>query len=188
MATAAAMTGQEAARYTRVAVALHWLIAALIIANLAIGLFHESFDRPVRGALMAFHKSTGITILLLSLARLAWRLTHRPPAYDAAMKPWEQTLARLTQVLFYLLLIVLPLTGWLISSTGSRPVGLWYGLFDLPRLPAAKETHDLWEESHELLGYGMLVLLLLHVAGALKHHFEGHRHMIRRMSFGSRGG
>ncbi|MFL6856956.1 MAG: cytochrome b [Allosphingosinicella sp.] len=182
MASAAAMTGQEAARYTRVAVGLHWLIAALIVANLAIGLFHEDFDRSVRGALMAFHKSTGITILLLSLARLAWRLTHRPPAYDAAMKPWEATLARLTHILFYVLLIVLPLSGWLISSTGKKPVGLWYGLFDIARLPASPATHELWEESHQLLGYAMLVLLVLHVAGALKHHFEGHRQMFRRMT------
>lgn len=180
------MTGQEAARYTRVAVLLHWLIAALIVANLLVGFFHEDFDKPLRAALMGFHKSTGIAILVLSLARLAWRLTHRPPAYDSVMRPWERGLARAVQVLFYVLLIAMPLTGWLLSSTGTRPVGLWYGLFDVPRLPAASSTHDLWEESHELLGYTMLALLILHVAGALKHHFAGHRHLLRRMSW-SRG-
>lgn len=187
MASAAAMAGQEAARYTRVAVLLHWLIAALLVANLLVGFFHEDFDKPARAALMGFHKSTGIAILALSLARLAWRLSHRPPAQDAAMRGWERSLARLTHILFYVLLIGMPLTGWLMSSTGSRPVGLWYGLFDLPSLPAAKESHELWEESHELLGYGMLLLLVLHVGGALKHHFEGHRDMIRRMSWGGRG-
>ena len=102
------------------------------------------------------------------------------------MRPWERGLARAVQVLFYVLLIAMPLTGWLLSSTGTRPVGLWYGLFDVPRLPAASSTHDLWEESHELLGYAMLALLILHVAGALKHHFAGHRHLLRRMSW-SRG-
>lgn len=183
MATAAAMTGQEAARYTRVAVLLHWAIAALIVANLLVGFFHEDFDKPVRGALMGFHKSTGITILALSLARLAWRLTHRPPAYDAAMKPWEARLARLTHIVFYAMLIALPLSGWLLSSTGSRPIGAWYGLFGIGKLPAPAGTHDLWEQSHGVLGYLMLALLVLHVAGALKHHFEGHRQMIRRMSW-----
>ena len=188
MATAAAMTGQEAARYTRVAILLHWLIAALIVVNLLVGFFHEDFDKPVRGALMAFHKSTGITILALSLARLAWRLTHRPPAYDVSMRPWERVLARATHILFYVMLIAMPLSGWLLSSTGTRPVGLWYGLFGIAKLPAAAETHDLWEESHELLGYLMLALVVLHVAGALKHHFEGHRHMIERMKLARRGG
>jgi cytochrome b561 len=185
MASAAAMTGEEAARYTRVAIILHWIIAALLIANLAVGFFHESFDRPLRAALMGFHKSTGITILALSLARLAWRLSHRPPGYDPAMNPWERSLARIIHWLFYGLLIAMPLTGWLLTSTGKRPVGLWYGLFDIARLPAATDTHDLWQEGHELLGYAMLALLLLHVAGALKHHLEGHRHMIRRMTLGS---
>jgi cytochrome b561 len=182
MATAAAMTGQEVARYTRVAIWLHWIIAALIVANLTIGLIHDDLDRAISRPLMNFHKATGITILVLTLARLAWRLTHRPPPDDPAMKKWESALAHLTQWVFYGLLIILPLTGWLLISTGKNPVMGWYGLFTVPPLPAAKATHDLWSESHEILGYAMLVLLLLHVAGALKHHFGGDRHLIGRMA------
>jgi cytochrome b561 len=182
MATAAAMTGQEAARYTRVAIWLHWIIAALIVANLTIGLIHDDLDKLIRGPLMNFHRATGLTILVLTLARLAWRLTHRPPPYDPVMKPWERALAHLTQGLFYLLLLVLPLTGWLLTSTGKNSLIRWYGLFTVPPLPAAKDTHALWSQSHEILGYAMLVLLVLHVAGALKHHFEGHKHLIGRMA------
>jgi cytochrome b561 len=182
MATAAAMTGQEAARYTRVAIWLHWIIAALIVANLTIGLIHDDLDRAIRGPLMNFHKATGITILVLTLARLAWRLTHRPPPDDPVMKPWERALAHLTQWVFYGLLIILPLTGWLLISTGKNSLMGWYGLFTVPPLPAAKATHEIWSESHEILGYAMLVLLLLHVAGALKHHFGGDKHLIGRMA------
>ncbi|MEA3039718.1 MAG: hypothetical protein QOE79_2231 [Sphingomonadales bacterium] len=182
MATAAAMTGQEAVRYTRVAIWLHWTIAALIVANLAIGLIHDDLDKAVSRPLMDFHKATGITVLVLTLARLAWRLTHRPPADDPVMKPWEKALAHLTQWIFYGLLIILPLTGWLLSSTGNNTAIGWYGLFTVPPLPAAKATHDLWSQSHEILGYAMLVLLLLHVAGALKHHFGGDKHLIGRMA------
>ncbi|MEA3037285.1 MAG: hypothetical protein QOH04_3076 [Sphingomonadales bacterium] len=182
MATAAAMTGEEAARYTRVAIWLHWIIAALIVANLTIGLIHDDLDKAIRGPLMNFHRATGLTILVLTLARLAWRLTHRPPPYDPIMKPWERALAHLTQGLFYLLLLVLPLTGWLLTSTGKNSLIRWYGLFTVPPLPAPKGTHALWSQSHEILGYAMLVLLLLHVAGALKHHFEGHKQLIGRMA------
>ena len=182
MATAAAMTGQEAARYTRVAIWLHWIIAALIVANLTIGLIHDDLDRSIRGPLMNFHRATGITILVLTLARLAWRLTHRPPADDPIMKPWERALAHLTQWVFYALLIILPLTGWLLTSTGKNTVFGWYGLFTVPPLPAARDTHEIWSESHEILGYATLALLLLHVTGALKHHFEGHRQLIGRMA------
>ena len=76
-------------RSSRVAVWLHWIIAALIGLNLLLGFFHEDFDKPVRAAMMNVHKATGLTILVLTLARIAWRLGHRPPAFDRVMKAWE---------------------------------------------------------------------------------------------------
>ena len=170
-------------RYNAPAIALHWIIAALIVANLFLGFFHESFGKAATPWLMFYHKSFGMTVLGLTLARLAWRLTHRPPAFDPVLKSWERGLARLIHALFYLALIVLPLSGWLLSSTGGR-VTNFYGLFDIAPLPISRsdETHELFEEMHELLGFGMLGLLGLHVAGALKHHFDGHRHLIGRMA------
>jgi cytochrome b561 len=178
-----ATASPDLARYSRVAVALHWIIAALIVLNLLLGFFHEDFDKPVRTAMMNVHKATGLTILALTLARLAWRLGHRPPAFDPVMKSWEVGLARTVHWLFYGLLLILPLSGWILVSTSGR-VTSWFGLFDVGPLPVsrAKDVHELFQEAHELLAYGMLTLLALHLGGALKHHFEGHRHLIGRMA------
>lgn len=181
MASAAAMTGQEAARYTRVAVALHWIVAALLIGNILLGLLHDSFGKAATPWMMFFHKATGLTVLALSLARLGWRLTHRPPAFDPVLKGWERALASFIHWLFYVMLIALPLTGWLLSSSSGRSTDFW-GLFDIAPLPVPKESHDVLEDAHELLGKVMIGLVLLHVTGALKHHFEGHRHLMGRMA------
>lgn len=177
----------DPARYSRVAVWLHWIIAALIVLNLLLGFFHEDFEKPVRSAMMDVHKATGLTILALTLARLGWRLGHRPPPFDPVMKAWEVGLARAVHWLFYALLVVLPLSGWILVSTSGR-VTSWFGLFEVAPLPVsrAKDVHELFEEVHELLAYVALALLALHVAGALKHHFEGHRHLIGRMALWAR--
>ena len=183
MASAAAMTGQETVRYTRVAIWLHWVIAALVVTNLSLGFFHDSFGRGATPWIMHFHKAFGITVLGLTLVRLGWRLSHRPPAFDATLRGWERGLAGLIHGLFYVALIVIPLSGWLLTSTSGRATS-FYGLFALPPLPISrsKDVHELFEEIHELLAWGMLALLALHVAGALKHHLEGHRHAIGRMA------
>lgn len=176
-------TVPDLARYSRVAMWLHWIIALLVILNLLLGFYHEDFDKPVRSAMMTVHKATGLTILVLTLIRLAWRLGHRPPPFDPVMKAWEVGLARALHWLFYALLIVMPLTGWLVVSTSGR-VTSWFGLFDVAPLPVTRseDAHELMEEVHKYLGYGMLALLALHVGGALKHHLAGHRHLIGRMA------
>ena len=181
MASAAAMTGEETARYTSVAVALHWIIAALLIGNIVLGFAHESFGKAATPWMMFFHKSIGMSVIALTLARLAWRLGHRPPAHDAALKAWERGLASFIHWLFYVMLLAIPLTGWLLSSSGGRVTSFW-GLFGIPPLPISKESGDLFEDMHELLAKLTIGLVILHVAGALKHHFEGHRHFIGRMA------
>jgi cytochrome b561 len=183
MATSAAMIGQEAARYTRVAIWLHWIIAALIVANLFLGFFHEDFGKAATPWLMFYHKAFGLTVLGLTLARLAWRFSHRPPAFDPVLRRWEAGLARLIHLLFYLALIAIPLSGWLLASNAGRATS-FYGLFDIAPLPVSRsrDLHELLEEAHELLSYAMLGLLALHVGGALKHHLDGHRHLIGRMA------
>jgi cytochrome b561 len=182
MASAAAIGSLEPARYSRVAILLHWLIAVLILVNLALGLLHEDMAKPVRATMMFYHKSIGLTVLALTLVRLGWRLGHRPPPYDTAMKRWEVGLARATHWTFYLLLIALPLSGWLLVSTGGRATSL-FGLFDAPALPISHERgpHETFEMLHSWFGYAMLALVALHVAGALKHQLEGHRQMFGRM-------
>ena len=172
----------EAVRYSRVAMWFHWIIAALIVVNLLLGFFHEDFERPVRASMMAFHKATGLAILALSLGRLAWRLGHRPPAFDPVLARWEVLMARAAHALFYVMMIVIPVTGWLTVSRSGKPTS-FFGLFDVPALPFARseDAHEFWEETHGILGYVILALLVLHVAGAVKHHLQGHRHLIGRM-------
>jgi cytochrome b561 len=183
MGGAAAALGLERARYSSVAIWFHWIIAALIIVNLFLGLFHEDFAKATRGTMMFFHKSIGMTVLALTLLRLLWRLTHRPPAYDPVMKKWEMSLARVTHWLFYGLLLAVPMTGWLLSSSGGRATSV-FGLFTIGALPVSQSegSRDLFDTLHELLAYGIIALVLLHVGGALKHHLEGHRHMFGRMA------
>lgn len=182
MASAADPGGQSAMLYSRTAMWLHWIIAALLISNLFLGLYHEDFGKAARPPMMFLHKATGMTILALSLARLLWRLGHRPPPFDAALRPWEALLARLTHWLFYVLMIAIPVTGWMLSSSSGRMTD-FFGLFDIAPLPVSRSdaAHDLFEETHELLGKAMIGLILLHLAGALKHHLQGHRHLIGRM-------
>jgi cytochrome b561 len=186
----ATLASPDLARYSRVAVWLHWIIAALIALNLLLGFFHEDFEKPVRSVMMGWHKSIGFTVVTLTLARILWRFTHRPPPFDPAMKGWEVSLARLVHGLFYLLLIAMPLSGWLIVSTGTKinPTS-FYWLFDIGPLPVTpgKALHGIAEKTHEVLGYSMLALLVLHVGGAVKHHLDGHRHLIGRMAPWLRG-
>lgn len=157
-------------RYSRGAIAFHWVIAALVLFNLWLGLFGESLPRDW-GA-MPVHKSVGITILVLSIARLGWRLTHRPPHFPDRTPGWEKALAKSVHWLFYALMIVLPLTGWLMSSSPDKPRPFsWFYLFDVPLLPATPALAGFAHEAHELLGFTMAALVSLHIAAALRHHF-----------------
>ncbi len=156
----------ETATYTRVARGLHWSIGILVIGNLIGGLAHDVAPTVI----IPIHKSTGLLILALSLARLGWRLTHRPPAFPAAMPGWERTLAGTTHVIFYVLMIFIPLSGWIMASAGDRPLD-FYGLFPVMKFDVIKES-ALWEvahEGHELLAFAMIGLLLLHIGAALRH-------------------
>ena len=184
MAGAVAPPGSpEAMRYTRVAVWLHWTIALFILYNLLVGWFHDFLPKPVGSVLMSGHKAIGLTVILLALVRLAWRLTHRPPPYDPVMKPWEKALAAATHWIFYILMLFAPITGWLMISANGRATS-WFGLFDVPPLPISggREVHEIYESRHELIGYLLLAVIVLHVAGALKHQLQGHRHMLGRMA------
>lgn len=172
-----------AARYDGVAIALHWLIALLIAINFAAAWIADSFPKPQHMLIMANHKAFGITILLLSLVRLAWRLGNRPPA-NLPMQRWEGMLAHTIHWLLYALMIGIPLIGWITVSlfSGGKPVNL-FGLFGFPGLPLAA-NHPLGEtfaEIHGSLAIGMLVLLGIHVAGALKHQILERKPELRRM-------
>src|SRR5690349_3724964 len=128
----ATFASPDLVRYSRVAIWLHWILAALILVNLALGFLHEDFARPVRSAMMGWHKSIGLTVIVLTLVRILWRFSHRPPPFDPAMKRWEVAAARLVHGLFYFLLLAIPLSGWLIVSSGAKvnPTS-FYWLFNI---------------------------------------------------------
>ena len=176
-------------RYTTVAIALHWAIALMVLANVFTGFFHESFAPAARGLMMGWHKTFGVTVLLLTAARVLWRLFHKPPPLPAGMPRWEVWLARATHWAFYALLVALPVTGWVFQSTSprNRPIPFWGlewpflpGLHALPMEQRKAMTHQ-WSEYHETLAWIALALVVLHVAAALKHWLVNRDNVMRHM-------
>lgn len=174
-------------RYGRVSITLHWLIAGLIVAQIAFGVWIADVMPETaagRSAIVNLHKSVGLTILMLSLLRLGVRVGHPAPPLPVHMPTWQKVLARGTHVAFYLLMIGMPLTGWLMSSGGARPI-VFFGLFDFPKIPGVadwpQDVRGSVRESHETLARITLAVLALHVAGALKHHFFDRDAVLWRM-------
>jgi len=180
----------DTARYNTIAMAVHWLMALAIISLIVVGnvMSDLSGSDPLKFELYQMHKSAGLTVLALAVFRILWRLLHRPPALPSTMKPWERYAAGFTHLAFYVLMIAIPLTGWAMASTSSSGVPtLWFGLFEVPTLPGltgSEEMHDIHEaseEAHEILANLTILLLLLHVGAALKHHFWNRDDVLRRM-------
>lgn len=178
------------AHYNAVAKFFHWLIALAIIGMLALGWTmadDELVKGPLRFSLFQWHKSIGITILLLSLLRLGWRLMNPPPAFPATMPSWERWAAHGTHFLFYALMIGLPLTGWLLVSASPYKTEL-FGLVALPNLPFIADMPDkkafgeIAEDCHGALASITLGLLLLHIAAAWKHHLFERDDVLLRMA------
>lgn len=162
-------------RYTRVAIALHWLIALAIFANFALGHYMADLEvSPQKLRLFSYHKWVGVSVFLLVLVRIAWRLGHRPPALPDGMRAWERAAAGVAHVLLYLLTLSVPLSGWFYSSAkGFKTVYL--GLLPIPDLIGKDALlAELLLEIHENLNWIMVALVFLHVAAALKHRLVGH--------------
>lgn len=171
---------QQLVRYNAVARTFHALIAALVIFNLVTGIFGEAIEgiwQPYPA-----HKATGILILLLSLCRLAWRFTWTMPGWPSTMSKLQRSVARMTHIALYALMLIVPLTGWILSSAGKYPLTI-YGLFDWPKLAVAKGSAlaEAAHEGHEVLGFLMAGLVMLHIAAALHHHFVIKDNVLRRM-------
>ena len=172
-------------RWGAIAQALHWVVVWAVLAQFTLASAAEDLPAGVaKLATLARHKSVGITILLLALIRLAWKAANRghSPALPTNLKPHERWLAHLTHHGLYALLILLPLSGWLMSSAKNYPVS-WFGIGPaLPDLVAPSETlFVLLKATHEILADLLIVLALLHVAAALLHHFVRRDDVVRRM-------
>ena len=169
-------------RYPLAAIILHWTIAVAIVIQLFLGWTMNEWvpdHSPQQDQIQSIHISLGITILLLVLVRIAIRIARPPPPVPASIAGWERPLINITHSLFYVLLLVVPLTGWALVSAGTDPISLW-GL-PWPRLPGIgflahskplrhglKSIHVYW------LIWLVILNLALHVAGALRHQFDGH--------------
>jgi cytochrome b561 len=179
-------------RYGSVAMTLHWLIAASVLVNLGLGLYMADLPRsdPSRFMFFQTHKSIGLTVLVLSLLRLGWRLVNPIPPLPRGMHPLLRLGSRATHFIFYFMIIAIPLAGWAMVS--SSPLGLatpYFGLFSWPNIPfladlprATKmQNVDVFLTTHALLADLTIGLIGLHVMGALYHQFLRRDDVLRRM-------
>lgn len=160
----------------------HWLIVALILVQAALGLTGLLLPLGMEKlAVLARHKSIGMTILGLAVLRLLWRWLNPTPPLPSNLKPYERWLAHFTHVSLYVLLFAMPLTGWMMSSARGFPVS-WFNLFQLPDLvPKNRALYDAMVTTHAALASTLAVVVALHVAGAIKHHFVLKDDTLRRM-------
>lgn len=169
-------------RYTGVAIALHWLIALAILCTFLLA--HIMTDlplSPLKLKLYAYHKWIGVTIFLLILARLAWRLAHRPPPPPASMPAWQHSAATIAHFFLYVLTLSIPISGWLMSSAFGFQV-VYLGAIPIPDLIGKdKVMADQLVQLHEALNWLMVMVVALHVAAALKHHVIDRDDVLRRM-------
>jgi len=173
------------ARYTRTAMVLHWLIAALVIVQFGWGWWMQEIPKvPVGPRVDAFnlHKSVGLTILALMVIRLAWRRGHRPPPLPP-LPSWQRTAARATHVALYALLVIHPLSGYLGSEFSGYPVR-YFGI-TLPSWGGKNVAlKDFLSAMHLATSWAIAALVALHVCGALKHALVHRDGLLARMGVG----
>ena len=185
-------------RYTTVAIVIHWLIAAALIFQIILGWrMGDGPKGPTTYALFQLHKSIGIAILLLSLFRLGWKLTHTSPPPPEGQPRWERIASHVVHGGFYVIMIGLPLTGWILVSTSRVPIPtLLFGTIPWPHIPGLPELaagpKHLWHEIGEL-GHGVLVkvtylLLILHLGAVAKHQILDKDAVLGHMAPGAKPG
>ena len=171
------------ARWGSVAQLLHWAIVVLIVTQFVLAYSSQSLPLGMaKLAMLARHKSWGITILALAIIRLVWRLSHREsPGLPNTLKPWERVAAHVTHYGLYILLFAMPLTGWAMSSARQFPVS-WFNLVQLPDFVAPnRPLYDVLHSVHMWLSWALIAVAVLHIGAALKHHFVLKDDVLRRM-------
>ena len=164
----------------------HWVVALALVGNGIWGLLMTGMSPSMSKInIYALHKSIGLTVLALFAMRLAWRLYDGAPP-DEPMPRWQRAVAHATHALLYAFILAMPLSGWLFNSLHGYPLQ-WFKLFNLPALAARNDDlSHLAGEVHEWLYYALLLVLVGHVGGALKHHFFDRDNVLRRMLPGVR--
>jgi cytochrome b561 len=174
-------------RYTATAIALHWLIFALIAGGFTLAVYMVDLPlSPLKLKYFSWHKWIGITVFLLALARIAWRCTHRAPALPASIPAWQRRAAGAMHIVLYALIVIIPVTGWLYSSAAGVPT-IYLGIIALPDLVGKdKALAELLKSVHVTLNYTLLILVVMHVVAALQHHFVVRNEVLARMLPGVR--
>ena len=173
-------------RFNSVAIGLHWLLALALVAVLGVGLYMNGLPfSPQKLKLINWHKWAGITILLLSVLRLLWRWTHRPPPLspraEAAMPGWQRWAHHAVQGLMYVLFLAVPLLGWAYSSAAGFPI-VWFGVMPLPDLlPVDKALADAIKPWHGWAAFTLAALVVVHVAAVVKHQLIDRDGLMSRM-------
>jgi cytochrome b561 len=183
--------GSPRSTYSSVAITLHWLIALLILSNIGLAWYFGTLKGPAEVPPLALHKSIGITVLILAVGRVAWRLVNRPPPLPDTMRRWEKGAAHATHLVFYVLMLAMPLSGWAMVSASPlikvHPTVL-YGVVPWPAMPFPGLDSDqlhaarkLFSRTHELLAWVAYASVVLHVAAALKHQIIDRDDVLARM-------
>ncbi|MBD9395475.1 cytochrome b [Acidovorax sp. ACV01] len=173
-------------RYTRTAMLLHWVLGLALIGLFGVGIYMTGLPfSPQRLKLYNWHKWAGVTLLVLSVLRLLWRATHRPPALPPAIKKampgWQKLAHHATHGLLYALFFAVPLIGWAYSSAAGFPI-VFLGLWQLPDfVPVSKELAEAIKPWHQITAFAMAGLVVLHIAGALKHQIVDRDGLLSRM-------
>lgn len=169
-------------RYTRTAIFLHWLVALGIIGTFSLGIYmHDLPLSPNKLKLYSWHKWAGMTMLLLAMVRLAWRMSHPAPELPLTMRPLARLSAHAGHFALYLLMVTIPLSGWLMSSAQGFSV-VWFGVLPLPDLVSKDAALGaILKDVHIVLNYTLLVAIIGHAGAALHHHFIKKDAILTRM-------
>lgn len=170
-------------RYGAVAIAMHWLLGALLLGQIAFGLLLDELaprGTPARAGVINLHKSIGIVLGLLVLCRLAWRLAHRPPALPMSMPRWQRRAAVLGHRTLYACMLLLPLSGWLASNFSKHGVR-FFGIALKPWGPDLPALYTLLNGLHVATGWLFVAAIAAHVAAALAHAFVERDGIVARM-------
>lgn len=170
-------------RYSRTAVALHWVIAAAVLGQIAFGWYLQTVPRltPDRTVFVNLHKSTGLAIGVLILVRLAWRLTHKPPPLPASMPAWERSAAKASHALLYACMLIMPIAGYTASNFSKFGVKLFNAVLLPPWGADDRAVYAFFNGLHVATSYVFVALIAIHVGAALRHLFFPRHGIFRRM-------
>lgn len=160
----------------------HWLIALLVIIMLIVGISMGYLPKGVKPPIYNLHKSIGLTVLILMILRLIWRLSNPIPRFPETTPSWQVFAARLSHRWLYFIIIIMPLSGWIMSTAAGHPPDFWWIVkIDFPFIPLSKPLASFFSKVHLILAWIIIVSLIIHVLGAMKHWLINKDHVLQRM-------